>query len=134
MRQSDFFNKLVDITGCGVLLDVTNIYVNSLNHHFDPFAFLDQMPLDRVVQVHLAGGYWKRGIFIDGHSTLVQEESWDLLKALVGRSQVKGVIFEHDDNFPEMRSLIEQVRRAKDILQGKADTINIPPCEQQGCL
>jgi uncharacterized protein (UPF0276 family) len=76
------------------------------------------LPLAHTVQVHLAGGYWKRGVFIDGHSELVQEKSWDLLKALVARCQVKGVIFEHDDNFPEMNTLIRQVRRARNILQG----------------
>ena len=118
MSQTTFFQRLVDATGCGVLLDATNVFINSLNHHYDPIAFLDEMPLDHVVQVHLAGGYWRNGTFIDGHSEPVQEESWDVFKALVARSQVKGVIFEHDDNFPEMTVLVEQIRRAKSILQG----------------
>ena len=86
--------------------------------------FLDEMPLDHVVQVHLAGGYWRHGIFIDGHSEPVQEESWDVFKALVARCQVKGVIFEHDDNFPEMTLLVEQIRRAKKILQGEAEALH----------
>ncbi len=123
MSQMEFFQRLVSATGCGVLLDATNVFINALNHHFDPVAFLDEMPLDHVVQVHLAGGYWKHGTFVDGHSELVQEESWDVFKALVARCQVKGVIFEHDDNFPEMLLLVEQIRRAKKILQKEADVL-----------
>src|SRR5436305_7407867 len=123
MSQTTFFQRLVGATGCGVLLDATNVFINSLNHHFDPIAFLDEMPLDHVVQVHLAGGYWRDETFIDGHSELVQEESWDVFKALVARCQVKGVIFEHDDNFPEMMLLVEQIRRARNILRGEAEAI-----------
>jgi uncharacterized protein (UPF0276 family) len=121
MSQTTFFQRLVGATGCGVLLDATNVFINALNHHFDPIAFLDEMPLDHVVQVHLAGGYWKHGTFVDGHSEPVQEESWDVFKALVARCQVRGVIFEHDDNFPEMTLLVEQIRRAKKILQREAE-------------
>ena len=121
ISQTTFFQRLVDATGCGVLLDATNVFINSLNHHYDPITFLDEMPLEHVVQVHLAGGYWNHGTFVDGHSELVQEESWDVFKALVARCQVKGVIFEHDDNYPEMTLLIEQIRRARKILQREAE-------------
>jgi uncharacterized protein (UPF0276 family) len=61
MSQTEFFQRLVAATGCGVLLDVTNVFVNATNHQFDAKHFLEQMPLSHVVQVHLAGGYWKGG-------------------------------------------------------------------------
>ena len=54
MSQAEFFHRLVDATGCGILLDVTNVYTNAVNHHFDPALFMAEMPLHSVVQVHLA--------------------------------------------------------------------------------
>ncbi|MDQ2714346.1 MAG: DUF692 domain-containing protein, partial [Chloroflexota bacterium] len=116
MSQAEFFNRLIAATGCGILLDITNVFINSVNHGFDPVAFLDQMPLDHVVQVHLAGGYWFNDYLVDGHSEPVQEESWELLRALAARCRIKGVIFEHDRNFPDMELLLRQVQRAKRIV------------------
>jgi uncharacterized protein (UPF0276 family) len=117
ISQEDFFHRLVAATGCGVLLDITNVYINSVNHHFDPLAFLARLPLEQVVQVHLAGGLWLNDrILADTHSEPVQKESWDLLKALVARCRVRGVIIEHDANFPEMDLLLQQIRRARQIV------------------
>ncbi len=116
MSQEEFFHRLVAATNCGILLDITNVYINSVNHGFDPIAFLERLPLDHVVQVHLAGGYWLNDLLLDGHSEPVQAESWDLLKELVTRCQVKGVLIEHDSNFPAMELLLQQVRRARQIV------------------
>ncbi|MBA2288545.1 MAG: DUF692 domain-containing protein, partial [Ktedonobacteraceae bacterium] len=116
MSQVEFFNRLIAATGCGILLDITNVFINSVNHGFDPLAFLDQMPLDHVVQVHLAGGYWFNDYLVDGHSEPVQEESWELLRALATRCRIKGVIFEHDRNFPDMELLLRQIQRAKHLV------------------
>jgi uncharacterized protein (UPF0276 family) len=118
MPQTEFFNRLVAATGCGVLLDVTNVYINSVNHDFDPAQFLLEMPLDRVVQVHLAGGYWADGWMIDSHSGPVHEASWKLLDLLVSRAPVKGVILEHDQDYPDdFSELTRQVNRARDLLR-----------------
>jgi uncharacterized protein (UPF0276 family) len=117
MRQAEFFARLVEATGCGILLDVTNVHINSVNHGFDPVAFLGDMPLDRVVQVHLAGGYSKDGILIDSHSERVEAGSWALLERLVEITTIKGSILEHDANFPaDFDRLLEQVERARAII------------------
>jgi uncharacterized protein (UPF0276 family) len=116
MSQPEFFHRLVEATGCGILLDVTNVHVNATNHGFDPLAFLEAMPLAAVVQVHLAGGTLHDGFLIDGHCAPVAEESWRLLEALVARTAVRGAILEHDDRFPEFSCLLEQVARAREIL------------------
>jgi uncharacterized protein (UPF0276 family) len=114
LPQTQFFTRLVDATGCGLLLDVTNLYINSVNHHFDAVAFLKDMPLNRIVQVHLAGGYSKNGILIDSHSEPVEAGSWTLLQRLTELTPVKGSILEHDANFPEdFDVLLEQVERAR---------------------
>jgi uncharacterized protein (UPF0276 family) len=114
MTQTEFFTRLVDATGCGVLLDVTNVYINSVNHQFDAVAFLKEMPLDSIVQIHLAGGYAKDGMLIDAHSERVDEGSWQLLDALTDLIAVRGSILEHDANFPEdITAMLDQLDRAR---------------------
>jgi uncharacterized protein (UPF0276 family) len=117
MSQAEFFLRLVEATGCGILLDVTNVHVNSVNHRFDPIAFLRDMPLDRVVQIHLAGGFWKDDVLVDGHSEPVDDASWSLLETLVDMTFIRGCILEQDDNFDEPIRLVEQVNRARRIVQ-----------------
>jgi uncharacterized protein len=127
MTQPEFFHRLVESTNCGVLLDITNVFINSVNHHFDPIEFIKQMPLDKVVQVHLAGGFWSHGILVDGHSEPVHKESWELLQVLSELIPIRAVILEHDTNFPEQLSvLLDQVERARKIVSSRnnrADTL-----------
>ncbi|HEU5383049.1 MAG TPA: DUF692 domain-containing protein [Ktedonobacteraceae bacterium] len=122
MSQEDFFRRLVEATGCGVLLDVTNMFINATNHHFDAEASLRQMPLDHLVQIHLAGGYWRNGWLVDGHSELVPSEVFDLLKTVTKRCQVKNIIFEHDAHFPDMADVLKQMEHARSILQSSTTT------------
>lgn len=118
MSQAAFFNRLVDATGCGVLLDITNIFINALNHGHDAIGFLEAMPLDRVVQLHLAGGFWSEDLFIDSHTQPVQEESWNLLDELLKRTSISGVVLEHDGDFPDEFSILtDQVARARTFLE-----------------
>lgn len=118
MTQSEFFGQLVESTGCGILLDLTNLHTNAANHGFDPLTVLDGFPLDKVVQLHLAGGYWSQGILIDAHCEPVAKDTWALLEALSKRVRVKACILEHDENFPEQFSvLLDQVRRARDFVE-----------------
>ncbi len=124
MSQGEFFARLVEATGCGVLLDVTNVYINSTNHHFDPVEFLESMPLESVVQVHLAGGYWSHEVLVDGHSEPVQEESWKLLEELASRTSIRGSIIEQDANFPEtLEPVLDQVARARSIIAGASEPV-----------
>ncbi|KYF55848.1 hypothetical protein BE08_05000 [Sorangium cellulosum] len=116
MKQAEFFGRLVEATGAGILLDLTNLYTNSVNHGFDPEVFLDELPLDKVVQIHLAGGYWASGVLIDGHCEPVEEGSWSLLSKLSQRARVKASILEHDANFPDLSVLLAQVARARTMI------------------
>jgi len=134
MSQAEFFHRLVAATGCGLLLDVTNIHTNATNHHFDPLAFLESMPLAAVVQVHVAGGYFHDGFLIDGHCAPVAEESWRLLEALAARTAVRGVLLEHDDQFPEFPVLLDQVARARRIIRRQDDGPDGKPEIRPGLL
>lgn len=124
MSQAEFFGRLVDATGCGVLLDVTNLYINATNHRFDALDFLAAMPLDRIVQVHLAGGFATDGFLVDSHSEAVGEEVWELFATLAGKTRIRACVVEHDANFPHtLAPLIDQVNRARSLLGDTAGTV-----------
>lgn len=114
MRQSEFFTRLVKATDCWMLLDVTNLYINSVNHRFDPAEFLRELPLHRIAQIHLAGGYKQDGVWIDGHCESVDEGSWRLLDTLALMAPIRSSIIERDSNFPnEIADLLLQIGRAR---------------------
>ncbi len=118
MSQTEFFGRLVEATGCGILLDVANVRINAANHGFDPVRFLEQMPLAHVVQLHMAGGFPDgEGELIDGHCRPPDEPIWDLLAEVVARCpEVKGSILEHDSAFPEDFSmLLDTVTRTRRV-------------------
>jgi uncharacterized protein (UPF0276 family) len=82
------------------------------------------MPLDNVVQVHLAGGYWHEGVLIDGHSHPVPPEVWELAFGWLGeRVPVKASLLEFDQNFPDFSVLIDQVSTARQLMSASAPDI-----------
>jgi uncharacterized protein (UPF0276 family) len=115
--EPEFFRYLVEATGCGILLDLTNLYLNSVNHKFETQAYLDRFPVERVVQVHLAGGFWQDDFLVDGHSEPVHQESWRLLEDLVRRVALKGAVIERDQNFSDFEGLAVEVAHARKIIR-----------------
>jgi uncharacterized protein (UPF0276 family) len=117
MCESEFVKSILEENNCGLLLDVTNLYGNSLNHGYDPFKYLDTLPLERVVQLHFVGGaFTTGGKYIDSHSYDTPEDIWFLLDEVVSRTpNLKGIILERDDNFPEINVLLEELARAREI-------------------
>lgn len=116
LRQTEFFCELVERTGCGMLLDVTNLFINAFNEQFDPLDWLDQLPLSRVVHVHLAGGTREGGKLYDTHSEAVDAGSFALLEQLVRRADIKSVIVERDSNIPPIEELLVDVAKARRTL------------------
>jgi uncharacterized protein len=94
------------------------VRINAENHGFDPVGFLDQLPLDHVVQLHLAGGFRDReGKIVDGHCAAVDQETWDLLAIFAAKAKPLGSILEHDADFPEdFTPLLETVVRTRQVL------------------
>jgi hypothetical protein len=117
MSQTEFFGRLTEETDCGILLDVTNVYTNSVNHIFDPAAFIRELPLEHVIQVHLAGGQWQNGVLIDSHSRPVPDEVWELYGGLCEKADVRAVVLEQDNDLSELPPLLEQVWRARRIMK-----------------
>jgi uncharacterized protein (UPF0276 family) len=90
-----FLNALSAASGCGMLLDLHNVYVNCRNHATDPFAFLDALDLNSVVEIHVAGGMEFDGLYLDAHSGPAPEPVWELLDWTLPRCpNIGGVVFE----------------------------------------
>ena len=100
MSEAEFLTDVLERSGCGLLLDVTNLHTNSVNHGFDALALLKDLPLESIVQLHFAGGHWHEGLLVDSHSDPTPSEAWRLMDALVARAPVKGAILERDEKLP----------------------------------
>ncbi len=117
MDEPEFLSRLVDRTGCGLLLDVANLCYNALNRGRDPFDALGGYPLHGVVQCHLAGGHRSHGEWIDSHAFPVPEPVWELFEEVVRRAPVGAAIVERDENLPPFRELADEAARARRILE-----------------
>jgi uncharacterized protein (UPF0276 family) len=117
LDEADFLTRVVTESDCGLLLDLHNVYANAVNHRFDPYRFVDRLPLDRVVQIHLAGGVTMEGVYVDSHSSVSPDEVWRLLEYVAPRCPVRGVNFEMDSGFPPFARLVEELARARAILK-----------------
>ena len=115
MNEASFIKKVVEENDCGLLLDVTNLYINSANHKYDWREFLDALPLERVVQLHFVGGHKHREILIDSHSHSTPFEIWEVMEEVLKRAPVKGAILERDENIPSFDELIEELETAREI-------------------
>lgn len=88
-------DRITSTSGCGQLLDLHNLYCNAVNHGFDPFDGVGRYPLDRVVEIHVAGGRWEHGYWTDAHCGATPEPVWDLLEYVLPKCpHVAAVVFE----------------------------------------
>jgi uncharacterized protein len=93
--ESGLMSAIVRQANCGQLLDLHNLYCNAVNHNFDAVTVLDRMLLDRVMEIHLAGGTWQDGFWTDAHSGCVPEPVWNLLDHTLSRCKnLLGIVFE----------------------------------------
>lgn len=118
MSEAEFVGAVLAESDAGLLLDLENVHANSRNHGYDPIAYLESLPLERVAEVHLAGGIEQQGQYLDTHTRAVPEASWSLLEWLAPRAPVRAVIIERDDDLPPFDDLLAEVRRAREILDG----------------
>lgn len=96
MREAEFLAQLVSRSGTFLHLDLHNIYANSINlPHFDLRDYLDTIPLERVIAVHLAGGSWAEGLYHDWHDAAVPEPVWELYETLLQRTTPSAIILEY---------------------------------------
>ena len=118
MTEAQFIGEIAEKTDCGLLLDITNLYINSTNHNYDIKEFLSQLPLERVVQLHFVGGYSYDGILIDSHSESTPAEVWQLMKQVTSSTNVNGIVLERDENIPPFNELTRELQQARSIFSG----------------
>lgn len=107
--ETDFLNNLVQSTGCGILLDINNLYVSSCNLSYNPVEYIDQIDSEGVKQLHIAG-YEKNkdGMLIDTHSCAPSPEVISLFKYFIKNYGLRPTIFEQDQNLGSLESLLKQ--------------------------
>ena len=121
MSEADFLLEVLERADAKLLLDVNNVFVNCTNHHHDPRAFLDRMPLERVVQLHVAGhSRQDGGLLIDTHGESVRDGVYELLEYTLQRTGPVPVLLERDQNFPSWAELRAELTRIDAIYQRAA--------------
>jgi hypothetical protein len=113
MTEWDFLAEVARRSGCGILLDVNNIYVSARNHRFDPRAYLAGIPPAAVWQFHLAGHSDKGSFLLDTHDHPVADGVWDLYRDAVRRFGPVSTLIEWDDKIPAFERLEEESERAR---------------------
>ena len=117
MDEASFISEILEKADCGLLLDINNVYVNSKNHKYNPVNFLDSLPMERTVQVHIAGHLNKGKIIIDTHGETITNEVYVLLEELLKRSSPKAILLERDFNFPRFSELLKEIKKIKTIMR-----------------
>ena len=122
MAEHEFLGELAESSDCGILLDVNNVFVSAFNHGFDANRYIDSIPADRVVQLHVAGHTDKGTHLLDTHSDHVREEVWELYRRAVRRCGAVSTLVEWDEDIPEW-----------DVLASEADVARTARSEALAC-
>jgi uncharacterized protein len=115
MPEWEFLADVVERADCALLLDVNNIFVSAMNHGFDAAAYVDAVPADRVVQIHLAGHTVKPKYRLDTHDAPVCDEVWALYQRAIRRTGSVSTLVEWDDHIPSFARLQEEADRARQL-------------------
>ncbi|HEY2532501.1 MAG TPA: DUF692 domain-containing protein [Xanthobacteraceae bacterium] len=119
MTEWEFLDAICSRTGCGLLLDVNNVYVSASNHGFDAQAYLSGIPAARVGQIHLAGHSRGRDLLIDTHDKPVPDPVWSLYASALDRIGPVATMIERDGDIPPLSELLAELELARNIAQGK---------------
>jgi uncharacterized protein (UPF0276 family) len=123
MTEWEFITRMAEDADCGLLLDVNNIYVSSVNHDFDPVEFLRNVPHERVVQFHLAGHTNCRTHLIDTHDAEVINPVWELYRLAHQLTGGASTLLEWDAKIPEFPVLHQEVLKAKHYVDNALDEV-----------
>lgn len=118
MSEAEFVTAVLHESGCELLLDVNNIYVNSINHCYDPIEFLDSMPLERARYIHVAGHFDEADdLKVDTHGADVIDPVWVLLAQAYQRLGPVPTLLERDFNLPPLPELLQEVTHIRELQQ-----------------
>ena len=129
MNEAEFMAELVKRTGCSILLDINNAYVNEFNHGYSAKEFIDTIPIEHVGEVHLAGYEDKTDYLIDAHNNRVSGPVWELFEYYLQYGHCAPVLIEWDNDIPGLGVLLDEAARAKQIiLHNTPDTARCASC------
>ena len=118
MTEIEFINEVIKQADCLLHLDVNNVYVNSVNHRYDAIDFLDQLPVDRIAYIHIAGHYDEaEDLIVDTHGADVIEQVWQILEHTYRKHGVFPTLLERDFNYPPVAELLTEVSRIERLQQ-----------------
>ena len=124
MTEWDFLSEISNKADCGILLDINNVYVNSVNHEFDPVAYLKALPPERIGQIHLAGHSRQGELLIDTHDAPVCNEVWDLFRIAVKLFGQVATMVEWDAKIPDFSTLQAEADKAEKIISQETEETN----------
>jgi len=113
MTEWEFYGAVVDQADIYMMLDVNNIYVSSRNHGFDPMEYINNIPIERVIQIHLAGHSDHGDYVLDTHDNYVRDEVWSLYAEVYPKTGGASTLLEWDDNFIPFKETWEEALKAK---------------------
>lgn len=115
MPEWDFYAAIVEKADIHMMLDVNNIYVSSRNHGFDPMDYINNIPLERVLQIHLAGHMDKGTYLLDTHDNYVKDEVWQLYAKVYPQTRGVSTLLEWDDNYLSFQETWDEALKAKNF-------------------
>ena len=128
MSEADFINAVLREADCLLLLDVNNVYVNSVNHGYNAYRFIDQMPTNKIAYIHIAG-HWQKApdLIIDTHGDEVIEPVWQLLNYTYQKHGLLPTLLERDNEVPQLEVLLQETKQLQQLqqcfIEGKAYAI-----------
>ncbi|WP_047238011.1 MNIO family bufferin maturase [Chromobacterium subtsugae] len=119
MNEGEFLAELVRLTGCGILLDVNNLYVNRINLGTDTRAVLSALPAEAIGEIHLAGYSEREGMLVDTHSQPVHEGVWQLFREVIRQIGPRPTLIEWDLDIPPLAVLQAEAAKAQALLEAR---------------
>jgi len=115
LTDVDFLSRIAEKADCGILLDVANLFGNAHNLGLDPYAFIEALPGERVIQIHLAGGRLFQNLLFDTHDQAVHSETWKLLEHALKHCAIKAITLERDAHYTDLQALVQEVAKARQL-------------------
>lgn len=123
MQEIDFINAIMQKADCELLLDVNNVYVNSINHRYDPAEYIKALPTKRIAYMHVAGHYNEADdLIVDTHGADVIDPVWSLLDLSYQTHGPRPTLLERDFNIPPLETLFEEIQTIKQLQQPYLET------------
>jgi uncharacterized protein len=123
LTEAQFLNEVAAQSGCGLLLDINNAFVNQINHQEDAIAFMRQLSPSHIKELHLGGHHHENGILIDSHSAPIDVEVWKLFSSFINtyatavNAELPPVLIEWDSQLPPLETLVREQQLATQLIQ-----------------